>query len=506
MAMTLGQLLGRWPDLVLHGNPDLVVDRITVDSRQAGPDVLFVAVRGTSGDGHRYLDKVQAAGCQAVVVEDLEGTAGFAAVVKADNTRAVPALLSRQMAGNPDLSLVTAGVTGTNGKTTVSYLLRQMLGHLHGPCGLIGTINYEDGEQTQPAPLTTPGGPVFYHWLGRMRDHKCGSVAMEISSHALDQDRTAGLGLDVAIMTNLGRDHLDYHQDLEQYLQAKAGIIDLLRPEGEGPLGRAGTLVLNADDPHLAGLNTGQARVVRFSARPESSEKADLKVHAVRLDLQGSTLAFAWQGVEHELITPLVGRFNVENLAAALAAGLALGFPVAACAHALAGVGQVPGRLERIALPGGAIAVVDYAHTHDALAAVLGACDELVENRLLVVFGCGGDRDRGKRPLMGAVAARGADLTWITSDNPRGENPQLICEDIHRGYVEVTAPRSASCMVVLDRTEGIESALNEASAGDIVVIAGKGHEDYQLVKNQRLHLDDRQIVREWVKRQDDHER
>jgi UDP-N-acetylmuramoyl-L-alanyl-D-glutamate--2,6-diaminopimelate ligase len=381
-----------------------------------------------------------------------------------------------------------------------------MLGHLHGPCGLIGTINYDDGVHTQPAPLTTPGGPVFYHWLGRMRDHGCRSVAMEISSHALDQGRTAGLGLDVAIMTNLGRDHLDYHQDLEQYLLAKAGIIDLLRPEGQGPLGRVGTLVLNADDPQLASLETGQARVLSFSAKPDSSVKADLKVTSAVLNLRGSTLGFRWQGVEHELKSLLVGRYNVENLAAALAAGLALGFPVAACAHALAGVGQVPGRLERIALPSGAIAVVDYAHTHDALDAVLRACDELVENRLLVVFGCGGDRDRGKRPLMGAVAARGADRTWITSDNPRSENPQLICEDIHRGYAEVTAPRSTSCAVVLDRTAGIESALKDASAGDIVVIAGKGHEDYQLVKDQRLHLDDRQIVREWVKRQVDHER
>lgn len=509
MALTVGQLVQVLDGAVLAGDPELVIDRVTADSRQAGPGVLFVAVRGTSGDGHRYLDQVAAAGCSAVVVEG-SGPDGFAAVVTAPDTRPAPALLARRLHGDPDRVLLTAGVTGTNGKTTVTFLLRGLLGRLQGPCGLLGTITYDDGRAAVPAPLTTPGGVVFYQWLGRMRDHGARSVAMELSSHALDQGRTAGLGLDVAIMTNLGRDHLDYHATLDEYLQAKARIADLLRPAGEGPLGRPGALVLNADDPHLAGLDTaslaaaGKA-VVRFSARAESPARAELKVVASRLAMDGTALELDWRGTRLTLDSPLVGRYNVENLTAALAAGLALGFDAGECAAALATVAQVPGRMERIALPGGAMAVVDYAHTHDALAAVLAACDELVQGRLICVFGCGGDRDRGKRPLMGGVAAQGSDQAWITSDNPRSEDPAAICGEILAGFSGVGAPRCRACEVLVDRTEAIEAALAAAGTGDIVVIAGKGHEDYQLIGDRRLDLDDRAIVRGWVARREGHD-
>jgi UDP-N-acetylmuramoyl-L-alanyl-D-glutamate--2,6-diaminopimelate ligase len=503
VALTLGKLVAALPQGRLQGNPELAVSSVTADSRQAGPDTLFVAVRGTTADGHRFLDQVAASGCRAVVVE--EGSPPeFDGVVTVADTRPVPALAARLLHRQPDLDLLTAGVTGTNGKTTVAFLMRGLLGSLHGPCGLLGTISYHDGAESIPAPLTTPGGPVFYRWLARMRDNGARSAAMEISSHALDQGRTAGLGLDVAIMTNLGRDHLDYHADMQEYLQAKARILDLLRPEGEGPRGRAGVLVLNADDPHLAGLDTRGCRVIRFSARPGSEAAADLLVTRSDLGLNGTRLELAWQDDTLRISSPLVGRYNVENLTAALAAGLGLGFPAESCVRALAGVEQVPGRLERIALPSGGIAVVDYAHTHDALAAVLGACDELVKGRLITVFGCGGDRDRGKRPLMGEVAARGSDLVWITSDNPRSEDPQEICRQIRAGYDAVDRGRSRDCKVVADRTEGIEAALEASGPGDIVVIAGKGHEDYQLVGDRRLDLDDRVIVRRWAARKEGH--
>ena len=222
---------------------------------------------------------------------------------------------------------------------------------------------------------------------------------------------------------------------------------------------------------------------------------------AAKLGLEGTHLELDWQGAVLTLDSPLVGRFNVENLTAALAAGLALGFDPGTCALALAAVPQVPGRLERIALPAGAIAVVDYAHTHDALAAVLGACRELTGGRLLAVFGCGGDRDRGKRPLMGAVVARDADLAWITSDNPRSEEPASICAQIAEGFVAQPAPRARSCRVVVDRRSAIDEALAAARSGDIVVVAGKGHEDYQLIGGRRLDFDDRQVIRDWVARQ-----
>jgi len=503
MTRALQQLVASMPGVVLKGDPSLAISQVTADSRDAGPGVLFVAVRGTSGDGHRFLAQAVAAGSPAVVIA--ESYAGeipdAAAVVRCAETRAMPALLARALHGDPDRNLWTAAVTGTNGKTTTAFLLQEILRRLHGPCGLLGTICYDDGCAVLPAPLTTPGGPVFYEILGQMQANGCRSVALELSSHALDQQRTAGLGLDVAVMTNLGRDHLDYHADLDEYLAAKARIMELLRP-GESAVGTGlrGALALNVGDPRLAALEVGGRRVIRYCARPECEVAADLRVVTVELDLTGTRLQLSWRGHEFELTSGLVGRFNVENLTAALAAGLGLGLQPEDCTRALAGVTQVPGRLERIALPGGAVAIVDYAHTHDALAAVLTTCDELSDQRLLLVFGCGGDRDRGKRPLMAAVAARRSDRVWITADNPRSEDPLRICNDIVAGYDAVSQPRAVGREVIVDRVAAIEAALAAATAGDIVLVAGKGHEDYQLVGDQVLDLDDRRIIRQWIAR------
>jgi UDP-N-acetylmuramoyl-L-alanyl-D-glutamate--2,6-diaminopimelate ligase len=339
---------------------------------------------------------------------------------------------------------------------------------------------------------------VFFALLGRMVANDCRAVAMEISSHALDQRRTAGLELDVAVLTNLGRDHLDYHHDLEQYLRAKARIRDLLRPARDGRA--AGAVVINRQDEQLRTVDLSGCRSVGFAADPRlPAHGADLCVTAASLRLDGTHLDLQWQGRSLALDSPLVGRFNVENLTAALGAGLAMGYEPDACCAALAAVPQVPGRLERLPLPGGAIAVVDYAHTHDALAAVLGACRELTGGRLLTVFGCGGDRDRGKRPLMGAVVARDADLAWITSDNPRSEDPASICAQIAEGFATEPHPRARVGRVVIDRRSAIHEALEAARPEDIVIVAGKGHEDYQLIGGRRLDFDDRQVIRDWLR-------
>ena len=501
MVKKLEELISALPGARMTGDATLSITSVTADSRQAGPGVLFVAVRGTGGDGHRFISQAVAAGCPAVVhEEDLEGhldagaRASLAASVQLENTRPAPALLARELNDRPDTRLVCAGVTGTNGKTTVSFLLREMLNRLHGPCGLLGTIRYDDGKETEKAPLTTPGGPVFYHWLGKMVGHGCRSAAMEISSHALDQGRTAGLELGVAIMTNLGRDHLDYHRDMADYLRAKARILDLLRP--------GAAVVLNRADSHLAGLDLGGRPCVGFDARPGSvaAGPRDVVLRAARLGLEGTRLELTHAGRDLTLDSPLVGTFNVENLLAAFAAGVALGHEPFEVAEALAGVRQVPGRLERFLLPSGGMAVVDYAHTHDALEAVLGACDTLSGGRLLAVFGCGGDRDRGKRPLMARAAARHADGVWITSDNPRSEDPAAICEDIAAAYRAVADARADRMEMIEDRREAIENALAAAREGDVVVVAGKGHEDYQIVGDQVLHLDDREIIRHWIRR------
>jgi UDP-N-acetylmuramoyl-L-alanyl-D-glutamate--2,6-diaminopimelate ligase len=514
VALTVGRLCAGLPGLEPTGRLETKISRITSDSRLAGPEVLFVAVPGTGSDGHAYVQDVLATGCQALALQkDRLGkttavpTDFAGAVILAERTRPLPALFGSRLHDHPDRSLWTAAVTGTNGKTTVSFLMREMLHRLHGPCGLLGTIAYQDGRDSQAAPLTTPGGEVFYDWLGRMVANGCRSVAMELSSHGLDQDRTAGLRLDVAVMTNLSRDHLDYHQDLETYLAAKSRILEFLGPgkPGQGTE-KPGILVINQDDPHLADLETGQQETIWFSTGTgPGSPPADLQVLTAKLDLEGTSLMLDWRGRRLTIDSPLVGRFNVENLTAALAAGVALGLDPGDCAQALGGVPQVPGRLERFDLPDGGLAVVDYAHTPDALEAVLRACDELNDRRVLVVFGCGGDRDRGKRPLMGRVAAKGSDQAWITSDNPRSEEPGGICRDILAGFDGVAQRRATSRELVVDRQTAIEAALGEAGSGDIVVVAGKGHEDYQLIGTRVVALDDRVIIQDWIERNQAHD-
>jgi len=499
--LSLAEIVAVLPSASLEGDASLSITGVTADSRLAGPGVVFVAVVGTASDGHRFVSDAAELGAAAVVVQDNWSgeISDSTSLVRCSETRPVPALIARVLAGDPDEKMWTIAVTGTNGKTTTAFLIQEMLNQLHGPCGLLETIRYDDGKEQVAAPLTTPGGPLFYEKLRDMVDNGCQSVAMELSSHALDQQRTAGLGLDVGLITNLGRDHLDYHTNMATYLAAKAKIRSLLRSGQENAgTGRPGVFVVNVGDAQLQELAAESDNVIRFCADPKQNNGADLQVSSADLSLQGIHLKLVWQDESIELESPLVGRFNVENLTGALAVGLALGLPAKECARALSGVQQVSGRLERFALPGEAIAVVDYAHTHDALAAVLKTCDELTYGRVLVVFGCGGDRDRGKRALMAEVAANSSDAVWITSDNPRSEDPDAICQEIWRGYVAVEKPRAQRCEIVVDRAEAIAAALADATQGDVVVVAGKGHEDYQLVGDQVLPLDDREIIRTWL--------
>ncbi len=505
MAIAMRQLCAVLDACEVRGDLDCRVTGVIVDSRQAEPGRVFVAVEGAQADGHDYLSAALKGGCSAAVIQagavpglDDALLDRFEVLVLVSDSHSVPALFARTIAGNPDDHLFTAGVTGTNGKTTVASLLQCVLDQLHGPCGLLGTIRYQAGSLVESAPLTTPAGPELYAWLGRMVAADCQSVALELSSHALDQDRAAGLKLDVAVMTNLGRDHLDYHAGIEDYLAAKVRILELLRPG-------LGIAVINMDDPALAPLARNRNDCVGFSpsGHPVAGSDPDLLVTRCRLGLAGTALEIQWRNQSLSLTSPLVGRYNVENLAGALAALLGAGYPVAATISALENLDQVPGRMERFPLPNGALAVVDYAHTPDALAAVLGACRELTEARVLVMFGCGGDRDRGKRPLMGKVAAEMADGIWITADNPRSEDPAAINREIAQGVASVTSPRSASCLTIPDRTEAIALALAAARDHDVVVLAGKGHEDYQLVGDQVLALDDREVVRNWIATQGD---
>ncbi len=502
MALTMAEILRSSPDLKIEGDAGVRIAKVTDDSRRCGPGALFVAVAGADVDGHRFLPAAIESGCSAVVLQADRIDAlpdpcpvPFAVAV---STRPLPGRLARECAGRPDLSLVSAGITGTNGKTTTAYLMRGMLDAAVGRCGLLGTIIYDTGRSIRPAPLTTPGGVELFGLLGEMKDAGCRAVALEISSHALDQRRAADLALDVAVLTNLSRDHLDYHRDFASYLEAKARIFDLIR-EGIRRGKREGVAAINADDPAFADLDTAGLPVLRYATGWRGAARdVDLRVAGAELGRDGTLLELDFRGRTLKVSSPLVGRFNVENLTAALAAGLALDLPADVCCEALSRAGQVPGRMEPFRLPGGGLAVVDYAHTPDALEAVLKSCRELTDRRLLTVFGCGGDRDRGKRPQMGAVAAREADATWITSDNPRGEDPESICAEIAEGYRDEVGEGGPAARVEVDRTAAITGALAATEAGDTLVIAGKGHEDYQLVAGRRLDLDDRALVRDWI--------
>ncbi|MCP4144985.1 MAG: UDP-N-acetylmuramoyl-L-alanyl-D-glutamate--2,6-diaminopimelate ligase [bacterium] len=496
MAITTSEI-AEYLGCSLIGENNVQISDVTLDSRVASSGSLFAAVIGTDMDGHQYVQNAIDAGCSAVMI-DSERLADFnecsIPVIVTTDTRLKAVMVSRYLNGNPDEKLFITGVTGTNGKTTSSYLIHDMLTAIYGKCGLIGTIQYHNGVESIPAPLTTPDGTVLYPLLREMLDNECTALSMEISSHALDQQRVAGLNLDIALFTNLSRDHLDYHQDIDSYLAAKMRILDLLSDDG--------VAVVNIDDSAFKNQDYGNHQVFTWSSgwRKEVDKSADLFVSKVDLHRDSTTLVFCYNGSECTLKSKLTGWFNVENLTAAIAVALASGFSPKQSLEALAEASQVPGRMESILLPNGAVAIIDYAHTPDALEAVLLSCRDLLQSgKLVAVFGCGGDRDKGKRPLMGAAVAQNADILIVTSDNPRSEDPETICAEIVEGCINAEKKMYISCEQIVDRKSAIEKAITEAGPEDIIVIAGKGHETYQILADKTIDFDDREIVRNWIR-------
>ena len=463
-------LAPRW-----EGNPPPGFAGVVTDSREVQPGVLFCALRGTEFDGHQFVALAAAAGAAAALVEEIQEDAGIPQLLVSD-TRAATAHAASLLHGDPAVGLTLVGVTGTNGKTTTSLIARHILAG-EAPSAAVGTLGWFDSAgKRHSGRLTTPDPLDLMATLRELREDGTRFVTMEVSSHALDQRRVAGLSFDAAIFTNLTHEHLDYHPDLESYRAAK-----LLLAEQVGP---RGTCAVNDDDGAWSGEDFAGRRVVRYGLRAS----ADVRAVRVRHTAEGSEWLLETRDGSWPVRLPLLGEFNVHNALAAAAAACGLGMDGELVAERLSTAPQVPGRMEVLAKRP-ALVLRDYMHTPDAYTRVLETLAGLTEGNLYIVFGCGGDRDRAKRPVMGQIAARHTALAVITTDNPRSEDPADICADVVGGMP------AGSYRVILDREEAIDFTLRQAGPGDVVVLAGKGHETYQDVAGQRIPFDEAAIVR-----------
>lgn len=446
---------------------------LTIDSRTVKAGSIFVALRGEHTDGHRFIAQAVERGARAVVAEEpCDVPADVSLVVVPDTARAL-SQLADAFYGSPSRHMMVCGITGTNGKTTTSQMGAAILNAAGIACGTIGTIGAHLGQRQWPLSNTTPLAPELQQLLAQMRDLGAKAVAMEVSSHALALQRVEDVTFAVGALTNVTRDHLDFHKTFESYAAAKRKLFDL-----------APRCVFNADD-ELGARWSREMRIAKPVLTYSLEHDADLRPSSIELHPGGSV--FHLGGRRYEIRIP--GRFNVANALCAIAIARHLQIADEACARGLASLERVAGRMEHVR-GGGVDVIVDYAHTPDALENALRTVRETAARRLLVVFGCGGDRDRGKRPEMGAIAARYADFTYVTSDNPRTEDPQAIIEEILPGIGD--APHAAQP----DRRAAIEEAIRSANGGDVVLVAGKGHEDYQIVGTQVLPFDDLAVARE----------
>ena len=493
--MNLKTLLSQIEAVSVDGPLNVEVTGVGYDSRRVSRGSVFVALKGERTDGHAFIEQAVGLGASAVVTQTEGSFGGRTAVVRVADTAEALGRLSAAFYDFPSRSLKVAGVTGTNGKTTFTFLLKSILEHHGIKTGLVGTIRYELGERQIPADRTTPQSSDLQNLLWQMKNAGCKGVVMEVSSHSLVQKRVESVEFDLGVFTNLTQDHLDYHKTMEEYGRAKGLLF--------AGLGRASkkktAAVINLDDPQgpkfraLLGTNVSCYTY-------GYSEGVDLRATEVRLSLNGTKFVARTPAGTAEIALQLCGRHNVENALAALGAGLAFDVPLAHAAEGLSKLASVPGRLEAVREGQPFHVFVDYAHTDDALKNVLSTLKELVKGRLIVVFGCGGNRDAGKRPLMGRVAAHEADHAVITSDNPRKEDPALIARQIEEGFGSTKLTTGGSTHeIILDRAEAIRRALELAGTSDVVLVAGKGHETYQEFADTRVPFDDRECVRNILK-------
>jgi len=461
---------------------DRPITALSLDSRTVVPGSLFIALAGSKQDGRRFIVDAVARGAVAVLSESApDSRVGQVPVVSYPDLRHTVGLIADRFYGSPSQAMAVIGVTGTNGKTTTAHLIAHALNTI-SPCALVGTLGNGFPGQLLPAERTTPDAIALHRWLHRFRSEGATSVALEVSSHALDQGRVGGVRFTGAVFTNLTRDHLDYHGDMDRYGAAKALLF--ARPELQ-------FAVLNADDPFSEIL---KEQLVPAVHRWFYGTRGDVRIRDMKATISGLVVEFMCPEGSIVLHSPLLGYFNVHNLAAALTTLLALGWRAEDAARVLAEVAAIPGRMERFSTgPRQPLVVVDYAHTPDALEKALVGARAHAQGRVICVFGCGGDRDRGKRQLMGACASRFADYLIVAHDNPRHEDPNRIVADILAGVPEAARSRLE---VVGERKAAIARALAIATLGDVVVIAGKGHEEYQQFGDRCVPYSDRQTVRQ----------
>jgi UDP-N-acetylmuramoyl-L-alanyl-D-glutamate--2,6-diaminopimelate ligase len=465
---------------------DPLIHGVSADSRLVAPGDLFCAWTGTTRDAHVFVDAAAGAGAAVALVERRVESSIPQVVVSSG--RQAAALAADEIMGRPGQGLVLAGVTGTNGKTTTVWLLRHLLSSRYATAslGTVGAVLRDGVPLPGTESLTTPGPVGTATTMRAFLDHGTEAVALEVSSHALDQARVHALRFAAAIFTNLTRDHLDYHGSFERYRATKREFVELLAPDG--------VAVINADDPAWDGLERRAPAALRYAvAGSPAADMADVTARDVTHTASGSRFRLLTPRGEAAVELPLPGAYNVQNALAASAAVLGLGFELEEVVAGLASAPQVPGRLERVA-EWPCLVFTDYAHTPDALERVLASLKAVAAGRVIVVFGAGGDRDAGKRPLMGEAAARLADLVVVTSDNPRTEDPDSIIDHIMAGIERKDAVR------ITDRRAAIERALEMAEQDDVVLLAGKGHETYQVLGTETISFDERQIVTEWISR------
>ena len=482
--MKLDALLSNIASVKIDGPLDREITALAYDSRRVKPGSLFIALRGEKVDGSQFVEQAIAAGAEAVVSEAAEFRTRATNVVVAD-ARVALADLAAAFYQHPARHLKIAGVTGTNGKTTTAFLLKHICEATMHRCGLIGTVRYEVGDRILPAARTTPESLDLHDLLWQMRSAGCKAVAMEVSSHALMQERVRGVEFDAAIFTNLTQDHLDYHKTMDAYFEAKARLFSGLAKQ----MKKKGKAVINLDDRYgalLAGRFGKEIPVITYGV----GALADFRASNVRIDFSGTSYQLDAGGRSYLVRLPQIGQFNVYNSLAAIAGAHVLGVDVRSGVLALANATAVPGRLEAVPAQRKFRVFVDYAHTDDALQNVIKTCRELNPARLIVVFGCGGSRDKTKRPRMGAVVSQHADFSIVTSDNPRKEDPLAIIEDIKPGMTR------GNYEVIVDRKEAIFKAIAMAEPRDIILIAGKGHETYQEFADHTAPFDDVAVARQ----------